>query len=224
MRGEWTTVKALAIVADAGRLEDVPVLADRFEAVCRPCPPQDLIDRLTALGMSMAPNRPQQEAAMWLHEFKRLLGDIPRDILFGAIDELQKRLKFLPTVAEIREVADPLLQARRQRTSRIDAMRRYLESGQPIPRLAKPEPTPPRNDEPIGPEEAERLNAFLTKAGATTRYKGDGSTFQVPAQKVGPRRIPAGPLRAPTRADYLELGVDPTILDSIEAEKPQAGV
>lgn len=222
MRGEWRSDRALAIVADAGRLEDIPIVAQQLGDACLPCPAQVLIDRLTLLGMTMVPNRPPAEAKAWLHEFGRLLGDIPRDILLTSIDDLQKRLKFLPTVAEIREIADPLLDRRRKQARRSQAMVHYLESGQPIPKLSSAAPAPIARDEPLTAEQIERANSILASARVTTRFRDDGEIVQVDTPKAAVTRTITGPPRQPTRADYIALGIDPAVLDRIEAEQAQA--
>jgi hypothetical protein len=181
-----------------------------------------LKQRLTALGRVMAPNRPPAEATMWLHEVSRLLSDIAEDVLCESLDTLQKQLKFLPTVAEVRELADPIMERRRREASRLDAMRRYLESGQPIGKLVQIDHKPPvidRRGEPMTEEETEELNRILENLGACTRYRPDGSRYQVAESTRRARDNERPPPRMPSRQDYIDMGVDPAVLDRIEAEK-----
>jgi hypothetical protein len=221
MGGEWQTAKAMTKLDDA---QSIIPIAEQYGQSCKPATDAVRTQRLTALGMTMAPNRQAAEASIWLHETKRLLSDLPADILCHAIDTLQKRLKFLPTVAEIREVADPIIGRRRREFSRLDAMRRYVESGQPIPkRIESAIPAAPQHkaDEPMTAEHTEEMNAIFAKIGAATRYRPDGSRYQV-AEAERQQRIERGPLRKPTRQDYIELGVDPATIDRIMAEQRAA--
>lgn len=202
-------------------MAEVPALVAQAADLCRPVDRDKAVQRLTALGMTMAPNRPAAEASIWVHEMARLLGDLAEDVLGEAIDDCQRRLKFLPTVAEIREVAEPIMERRRREASRLDAMARYLRSGQPIPKALPPPPKPvmDRRGEPMTPAETEELNAILEKLGAVTRYCPDGSRYEVERQK---KQRHLGPPRKPTRLDYIDMGVDPAILDQMSENKAQS--
>ena len=37
-------------------------------------------------------------------------------------------------------------------------------------------------------------------------------------REAGPKRRPVGPPRKPTRQDYLDMGVDPAVLDQLGSE------
>lgn len=223
-RVNWDSRRALAAL-DQGQRAEIQTLAAVAERACQPCPAKKLTERLTALGMTMAPNRPPAEATMWLHETARLLSDIAEDVLMESIDELQKRMKFLPTVAEIRELVDPVMDDRREKRSRLDAMRRYLESGQPIGQLAQIEPkrnVMDRRGAPMTAEETEEMNGILAGLGACTRYREDGSRYEVSKSTVRRNRTFDDRPQMPTREDYIAWGVDPAVLDAIESEKNQA--
>lgn len=212
----FDTRHALAVLKSNGQLEGVRSAAAKAMASLTPADHNRLTDRLTALGMMMAPNRPPAEARVWLNEMTRLLGDLPEDILADAIDGLVKTSKFLPTCAEIREVADELRASRARITGQLDAMARYLDSGQPIPTLRTHErPAPKAAEQPMTPAEAEEMNRILAGIGAVTRYRSDGSRYE--ADTLEKMKAERGPLRKPTRADYIALGVDPAILDRLEA-------
>lgn len=192
----------------------LPEAAANARAALGPVEPRRLTDRLTALGMMMAPNRPPAEATVWLNEMTRLLGDLPEDILANAIDGLVKTCKFLPTCSEIREKAEVLVGQRRRMVSQLEAMVRYVDSGQTVPDIAprhEPE-TQRRQDQPMTPDQVEKWNEIMAKAGALTRYKPDGSRYEV--AKDGKTERHRGPPRKPTRQDYIALGVDPSILDA----------
>jgi hypothetical protein len=217
----WETRTALLEMDDAS-LSELPVAHAAAKALCEPIAAEPLRQRLTALGMSMAPNRKPAEATMWLHEFSRLLGDLPADILCEAIDSLQKTQTFLPSVAEVRALADPKMEERRRVFSRLDAMRRYIESGQPMPKLLPPQPKPlmDRRGEPMNETETAELNQILENLGAVSRYRQDGSRYEV-AERMPAKRTYDRP-QMPTRQDYLDWGVDSATLDRLESEKRAA--
>lgn len=177
----------------------VPQLARQMRDACRPISRDDLTKRLTALGMMMAPNRPSAEATVWLHEMSRLLADLPKDILFHAVDECQRRARFLPTVAEIRDVAGPLLAERKTNAARLEAIC-----------VAMDEPDQPQCETGsrhlCTPEQAENA---LKEFGLLDAVRGGQSA----------KPIERGPARKPTRQDYLDMGVDPAVLDKIEVAK-----
>lgn len=206
--GEWDSVRALVRLRDAGCEDQIPQLAERMREACLPCQHDRLVKRLTALGMTMAPNRPVPEATVWVHELARLLADLPEDVVYQAIDDHQRESRFLPTVAEIRERADPIMDHRRRQVARLDAMARYLRSGQTIPRLKPPEP-PKKPGDPMTAAEIAETNARLERLGATTRYREDGTRYQVEPKARGVARE----LRKPTRQDYIEMGVDPAYFE-----------
>jgi hypothetical protein len=64
------------------------------------------------------------------------------------------------------------------------------------------------------PAQIEEMNAIMAKVGASTRYRPDGQRYE--ADTTESARSKAGPLRKPTRQDYLDMGVDPAVLDSME--------
>jgi len=225
LSGEFHGGHALARL-DLDERRQLGAACAAVEATLRPIAPEALRQRLTALGMSMAPNRAPAEATMWLHEFSRLLGDIPGDILCDAIDQLQRSLKFLPTVSEIRAIADKELNKRRRVFARLDAMGRYMESGKPIPAQkaleADAKPTVmDRRGERMNEAETAELNTILENLGACTRYRPDGSRYEV--SKRTPQLVKHGEPQRPTRADYIAWGVDPEVLDRIEDAKHESG-
>jgi hypothetical protein len=213
-------MKALARLPE-NVLPELAEAAAAAAALCQPASDTVLTQRLAALGMTMAPNRAPAEAAMWLHETRRLLKDLPEDLLGEAIDECQRRLKFLPTVAEVRALAEPEMDRRRRDHARLDAMHRYVESGQPVPKMLPPQrPLLDRRGETMSEEDCEELNRILENLGACSRYRPDGSRYQV--KETTARRADRGPPTLPTRQDYLDWGVDPAVLDRLDAGKASA--
>lgn len=213
--GEFNGGTALARLSERQRAS-IPAVAQAAKALLAPIDRDLLVKRLTALGIVMAPNRSPADAQMWVRETARLLGDLPEDLLLTAIDECQKRLKFLPTVAEIRELADPFVEQRRRDFARLDAMRRYLESGQPLPQVVPPKRSlMDRRGETMTESECDELNGILERLGACSRYRSDGSRYEV--SKSEPKKVRPDRPQMPTRADYIEWGVDPAVLDQIVA-------
>lgn len=115
----------------AEHAKEIPSMASKMRSACVPVSHRDLTQRLTALGMTMAPNRASAEATMWLHEMTRLLSDLPKDILFHAIDECQRVNRFLPTIAEIRAIADPMFEERKKHASRLAAILNVMDGIEP---------------------------------------------------------------------------------------------
>lgn len=195
----FNTATALADLKDRGFIGEVPAAAAKTIASLAPVDHNRLTDRLTALGMMMSPNRPPAEARIWLNEMVRLLADLPEDILSDAIDGLVKGSKFLPTCSEIRERADPEVTKRRRIAAQLDAMRRYIESGQPIP--DKPKWDHPKEPEQIIPCTEAEAAAIMAEFGLNDRSRAV-------------LRPHLGPPRKPTREDYIAMGVDPATLTS----------
>lgn len=176
--GEWETRKAIAQL-DPNHLSAIAAAVETANARRQPMLRERLLQRLTALGMVLSPNRSPADGAMWVRETARLLNDIAEDVLCEAIDTLQKRMKFLPTVAEIRELCDREMEKRNREYSRLDAMRRYIESGQPMPKhdVSPPKHLMDRRGQPMSDEDTAELNAILESVGATKRYRSDGTRF-----------------------------------------------
>ena len=164
--------------------------------------------RLEALWNS-SPHSGALKASDWLRETGRLLADLPGDILQHAIDEAVKGAKagFMPTVGEIRAIADPIHEERIVQERRLRALANPPQSSPELRIVQQPEG--------MTPDQAEEWNAIMAKAGASTRYHPDGSRYEVSRNSESPRVN--GPARRPTRADYIELGVDPAVLDQISS-------
>lgn len=162
---------------------DLPALIRQHEAALSPTPQHWLAERLQKLWKSMTvPNA--FEAISWMHETGRLLVDIPQDILAFAIDEAVKRSArgFLPSVGEIRAIAEPKLLERKRHLGRLKIIR-------DMPAPAKP----------LAPED----RCTPEQAAAIIREVG----LKMPETQV--ERAHRGPPTAPTREDYLRWGVDP---------------
>ena len=86
--------------------------------------------RLGTLWTTFMVARPVQNGAMtvWLMETARLLDDVPWDIAAFAIDGAMKAASrgFLPSIGEIRVIADPLLKERTIHLERVEAIVKAL--------------------------------------------------------------------------------------------------
>jgi hypothetical protein len=125
----WEPRLSLGIAKRDGQIDLVPDAASAAQLALVPVNHDRLVDRVTAHGMMMAPNRRPDEAVIWVREMCRLLGDLPEAILGEAIDEVIKTSTFLPTVAEIRAKAEPLLARKRRLAARLAAMADVIATG-----------------------------------------------------------------------------------------------
>ena len=109
----------------------------RLENSLTPAPREWLGKRLPVLWTTYMPARPVDPGALtvWLIETARLLGDLPHDIAGHSIDEAIKAGKsgFMPTVGEIRSIADPLVAVRLKQIRRLH---RLLEARAPADQAA----------------------------------------------------------------------------------------
>lgn len=107
-----------------GQLGNVPVCIARLEAALQPVAFDWLVDRLGLLWNAMGHSRDPKVSAAWLHETTRLLSDLPGDIAADAIDEAVKHSErgFMPSVGEIRKIADPMVAKRKRALVRLNAV------------------------------------------------------------------------------------------------------
>jgi hypothetical protein len=102
-----------------------------LSAAQAPAAPQWLGERLAVLWTTyMAARTSDPDAAtVWLVEIARLLSDLPHDIVAFAIDETIRTTRhgFIPSVGEIRGIADPLAHERDRQVQRLAAIVAELE-------------------------------------------------------------------------------------------------
>lgn len=96
-------------------------------AASGPAPKRWTLDRLTTLVTVFTLGRvapDPRQLAIWMSETSRLLANVPHDILAHSIDLAvqSSRHGFMPSVGEIRAVADPLAAERSQQLDRLDQM------------------------------------------------------------------------------------------------------
>ena len=130
--------KMLARAKHDGTAEAIPGLAAETTAALAPIERKPLLDRLTLLGMSMANGKDAAQIEAWLHETARLLERFPAAVLLPALDECAMQYKFLPTVAEINDKAEPRFRTLQRRAARLNRLAQMIADGVPLPEYAPP--------------------------------------------------------------------------------------
>lgn len=113
----------------------LPRLIAAHDAALSPVSGDWLQKRLRLLWKSSTPAG-SLDATAWLHETGRLLSDLPQDILAEAIDQavMQSERGFMPSVGQIRAIAEPRLRDRQRAAARLAAIRdREQASAAPAP-------------------------------------------------------------------------------------------
>lgn len=195
---EWTTAVGLERLSDDDRLR-VPAMADRAEATLAPVDRHWLEKRLSTMYLAMAHDRDPDKATAWLHEFIRLLSDLPQDIVGPAIDEAVKKSErgFLPSIGAIRAIADPMVDERKQKVRRL----RMMADAILAPKIQI-------EQQPFERCSGEDATKIMEEAGINR------------VDPVAPKTIDAHKLRGPksiTVEDYVQLG-----LTRADAEKAVA--
>lgn len=130
----WRTERALDAARLSGSLDQIPAARLALTEAMAPPPPAWFGKRLPVLWTLFMTARQADPRALtvWMAETAYLLGDLPHDIVAFAIDEAIKASGhgFMPSVGEIRRVADPLVAARRQDVERLEMMETAL--GDPV--------------------------------------------------------------------------------------------
>jgi hypothetical protein len=145
---------------------DAATLLASLEASLAPVPTDWLQKRLRLLWKSSSPAN-SLEANAWLHETGRLLMDLPGDILAEAIDTAvrQSLRGFMPTIGEIRAIAEPEVALRKKQAGRMRTVV-HGERGRPAYPWESQEREIPE-DERCSPEEAAAIMAKF-KLGAAS--------------------------------------------------------
>lgn len=186
---------------DPSDRQRVPGLAEQAEATLRPADRQWLNDRLSTMYMAMSHERDPDRATAWLHEYMRLLDDLPEDIASPAIDEAVKKSErgFLPSIGAIRAIADPMLEERKLKVRRL----RMLAAAVLAPAMPKLE------QEPFTPCTPEDAAAIMAECGIG-RIDVDTPRTIDPERLRGPKTI--------TVADYVALGLNREAAEKAVAE------
>lgn len=102
----------------------LPRLIAAHDAALAPTDRDWLQKRLRLLWKSSTPAG-SLDATAWLHETGRLLEDLPQDILAEAIDQavMQSERGFMPSVGQVRAIAEPRVRDRQRAAARLAAIR-----------------------------------------------------------------------------------------------------
>jgi hypothetical protein len=135
----WKPESAIDLAAQKGGEGQIAVALRGLEEAMVPATPQWFGQRLPVLWtMFMAARGADARAlTIWMAETAHLLSDLPHDIVAHSIDCAIKNAShgFIPSVGEIRTVADPLVS---ERTRQIERLRRMATA------LADPKATAQR--------------------------------------------------------------------------------
>jgi hypothetical protein len=204
-------LKALARAKHMGMLAAIPALADKAAAALVPVDHNELVDRLTMLGMSMANGKDAEQVRAWLHETARLLSDLPKRVLFDAIDDCVKEpgRVFVPSVGEIRERAASSLQRAERIAARLRLLAKLIAEGVDLPEWVEPTAgrftIPPATEpekEVCTPEQAA---AILAEFGLSSSYGAKLAGMLKPEPEK-------------SRADYIAEGREPPPLKPKEPD------
>lgn len=170
-----------------------PVDRAEFFAEVAPC-----LTLAAGVGMS----RDDQDA--WLEAAFKALAGIPIGLLArgakAAMQSADHPSKIIPAI-----------------TAAIGDSWEWRKNYRPRPQELAPTVPPERRIErAMTPDQIEEWNAIMARAGASTRYRPDGSRYE--AETATHRSEARRPLRKPTRQDYLDMGVDPATLDAMSAD------
>jgi hypothetical protein len=162
---------------------------DNARRALTPAEPIWLSNRLSTLQLAMTQGWSEAKATAWLHETQRLLGDLPSDILSPALDEAVRRKEngFMPSVGEIRAIADPRMADRRRILARLEAVAAMAASG-------GAEHGSTAADEPVEVCPPDAATAIVEEFGLR-----NPATERVSRRQVAPRM--------PTSEDYAALGI-----------------
>jgi hypothetical protein len=126
----WTAERALDAAERQGVEQFVPDARRVLQAAMSPPTPVWLNDRLTVLWtmFMVARNADGRALAVWMAETGSLLSDLPHDIVAEAIDQAIRKSRhgFVPSVGEIRQYADPLVDERNRHIERLLEMEAAL--------------------------------------------------------------------------------------------------
>ena len=106
----WELPKSLSPEV-AGQL---PTLIADHERHLHPAPSEEILTRLAQLSLHFwHPDRPKGHTQALLRDYIEDLAEYPADILEEGIRQYRRRGKWFPKIAELREIMEPMLEARR---------------------------------------------------------------------------------------------------------------
>ncbi len=94
--------------------EQLPALIAEHERHLQPAPSEEILTRLAQLSLHFwHPDRPKGQARALVRDYVEDLAEYPIDILEEGIRQYRRRGKWFPKVAELREIMETMLEARR---------------------------------------------------------------------------------------------------------------
>lgn len=106
----WELPKSLSPEV-AGQL---PALIAEHERHLQPAPFEEIATRIAQLSVHFwHPDRPKGQARALVRDYIEDLAEYPADILEEGIRQYRRRGKWFPKIAELREIMEPMLEARR---------------------------------------------------------------------------------------------------------------
>ncbi len=94
--------------------EQLPALIAEHERHLQPAPSKEILTRLAQLSVHFwHPDRPKGQARALLRDYVEDLAEYPVDLLEEGIRQYRRRGKWFPKVSELREIMEPMLEARR---------------------------------------------------------------------------------------------------------------
>lgn len=127
----WNPERALDLAARAGTEHHVATTRRDLETAMTPAPPTWYGKRLPVFWTLFMASREADPRALtvWMAETAHLLGDLPHDIVAHSIDRAIQTARhgFMPSIGEIRQIADPLVASRVEQIQRLIEMEAALE-------------------------------------------------------------------------------------------------
>lgn len=122
----WQVEQALNTACRLGADGQLAIALRDLTAAMEPAPQKWFGKRLPVLWTLFMAAREADARALtiWMAETAYLLGDLPHDIVAHSIDEAIRTCRhgFIPSVGEIRRIADPLTAERQQHIGRLAKM------------------------------------------------------------------------------------------------------
>lgn len=165
-----------------------------FVTILTPC-----LQLVAPVGMSL------DAQDMWFEAARLALADLPADLLRrgakAAMGEADHPSKIVPAI--MRAVSDDLAWRRRNQRGKAEIMQGAANA-----------PPAPGQDSVTAAE----VDAICKRFGVGRYAKASAADPARPAV-IATHADPDRPCRAPTREDYIRLGVDPAVLDETESKR-----
>lgn len=189
---------------------DIPAAIERYRGLMRPLKQVDpslrgdgtqrVVAALRGVGAKINPSLSEDQANAWVTSMVMALSDLPLRVILRAISRaMHDPIRFMGEVDEtVRLRAKSILEAQRAALAKLESL---------LPR-----------DQPALEAPPSERDTDTSKWGQIAEEEGAGWLMQKPEGEARP----IGELRMPTRADYLEMGVDEATLDALASPKPPA--